>query len=215
MANKTTDKLELRVNETSEGRQNATELAINVLNDCLQRQANNVTSECDKLQEAADAVVNLTVEQAEATADLFNIEFLFKIDKQYQSLLQSKINSLEREISDINTQLDHLQADQVYLGEVVESLNELNEKSKNDFGDHWTKFSYDSETQSTDTAFDAVGTLIFNFTSVDLGFGFTKLDKYTRLKVSGELLCVSIKRPWFKPSLFDNPTFNFVSQATS
>ena len=31
------------------------------------------------------------------------------------------------------------------------------------------------------------------------------------IKVSGELLRVTIKRPWFRPSLFENPSLFFVS----
>lgn len=205
--------LKQRVNDTSERRRNATESAVNSRSDCLWNQTNDIndTRECTQLQEAADAVVNTTLENAGATADFFSSKFLLKTDQQYQSLLRSRIAALEREISEINTQLDHLQDDQVYLGEIVESFKPLNVMREND-DNQWMKFYYDPDIthfESTETDFNNIrATQVRNdSSSTQIKRSFSN----AKLKAIGELLPVSIKCPWFKPRLFDNPMLDFVS----
>ena len=208
LAGQASNALKQRVNDTSERRRNATDSAVNARSDCLQRQTNNDTRECTQFQEAANAVINTTLENAGATADFFSTKFLLKTGRQYQSLLRSRIAALEREIPEINMQLDHLQDNQVYLGEIVELFKPLNETRENDFDNQWVQLYYDSDT----THFEPIKT-IFNirargnplFTQVERSFSNAKL------KATGELLPVLIKRPWFKPTLFDNPMLDFVS----
>ena len=211
LAGRASNALKQRVNDTSERRRNATESAVNSRSDCLQNQTNNDTRECTQLQEAADAVVNTTLENAGATADFFSSKFLLKTDQQYQSLLRSRIVALEREISEINTQLDHLQDDQVYLGEIVESFKPLNVMREND-DNQWMKFYYDPDIthfESTETDFNNIrATQVRNdSSSTQIKRSFSN----AKLKAIGELLPVSIKCPWFKPRLFDNPMLDFVS----
>ena len=69
--------------------------------------------------------------------------------------MQARMTALEREISELNMQLDNLEGDQVYLGEITESIGELNGRREEGL-DQWMKFSYNSETtrtSSTETRF--------------------------------------------------------------
>ena len=224
----TTTTLQQRVNDTSKMRHNATESALNARNDCMQKRANNDTSECTKFQQAADTVVDTTFQNAGASAEFFSTKFLLKSNQQYQRFMQSRMAAIERKISEINTQLDNLQENQVYLGEIAETLMPLNETAENDLN-QWMKFYYNSETThvksseitagisttlSGSASFELEGIPLRVDASEKFGLEFARLQKSfsnANLKASGELLRVFIKRPWFKPSLFDNPMLKFVS----
>ena len=231
IAQQTTNELEQRVNVTSKKRNEAMEAAVNARNRCMQKQANDGEYEegeedpCTQFQEAANNIENTTMENARATAYYFSAAFLLKSNQQYQTFMQSRITALEREISEINTQLNHLQVDQVYLGEIATSINGLKEKKQQNFN-QWTKFNYNSETSHmrfTETSFGfsksmkgSAEIIGLGRADISLSFGFelTEMRKAfssAKLQASGELLRVFIKRPWFKPTLFDNPILNFVS----
>ena len=228
-AGKTTNALQKRIDATSENRNESTEAAVSARNRCMQKQANDEESTgsddpCAQFQEEADKVEDATSQNAEATAEYFSAAFLFKSNQQYQTFMRLRTAALESQISEINTQLDNLQADQVYLGEITESISGFEEMGEQGF-DQWMKFSYNSETTHMKTTEEKFGTSInvgisATIKAVSLGVsanaGFESAEmqrEFSRanLQASGELLRVFIKRPWFKPSLFDNPTLNFVS----
>ena len=219
----TTTTLQQRVNDTSKMRHNATESALNARNDCMQKRANNDTSECTKFQQDVDTVVDTTFQNAGASAEFFSTKFLLKSNQQYQRFMLSRMAATERKISEINTELDNLQENQVYLGEIAETLMPLNETINNQL--QWMKFYYNSETTHVESNEITSGFSysmsvsaainVFGFSmSSHLGMEFARMEKSlsnAKLQVSGELLRVFIKRPWFKPSLFDNIMLNFVS----
>ena len=234
-AQQTTNALEQRVNATSDERDEATEAAMNARNRCMQKQANqggesgegedSEEDPCAQFEESADRVEDTTLKNAGATANYLSASFLLKSNQQYRNYMQARMTALEREISEINTQLDNLEGDQVYLGEITESISELNGRGEEGL-DQWMKFSYNSETthvRTTETQFGinlSVGAkleipVVASGTgSLNAGFEFAELRKAfsnAKLQASGKLLRVFIKRPWFKPSLFDNPILNFVS----
>ena len=233
-AQQTTNALEQRVNATSDERDEATEAAINARNRCMQKQANqggesgegeDSEDPCAQFEESTDRVEGTTIKNAGATANYLSAAFLLKSNQQYQNYMQARMTALEREISEINMQLENLEGDQVYLGEITESISELNGREEEGL-DQWMKFSYNSETthvKTTETKFGinlSVGTkleipvVVSGTGSLNTGFEFAELRKAfsnAKLQASGKLLRVFIKRPWFKPSLFDNPILNFVS----
>ena len=234
-AQQTINAFEQRVNATSDERDEATEAAINARNRCMQKQANqsgesgegkdSEEDPCAQFEESADRVEDTTIKNAGATANYLSAAFLLKSNQQYQNYTQARMTALEREISELNKQLDNLEGDQVYLGEITESIRELNGRREEGL-DQWMKFSYNSETtrtSSTETRFGIslsfrtrvevpeIGSLS---ESIKTSFEFAELRKAfsnAKLQASGKLLRVFIKRPWFKPSLFDNPILNFVS----
>lgn len=234
VAQQTTYELERRVNATARKKNETIEAAVNARNKCMQKLASNNSREneegteedpCAQFEKSADSIEEKTVENAGATADLSSATFLLKSNQQYITFMQSRMTALEREISEINTQLNNLQADQVYLGDIADSINDLKEKAQQSI-DQWTKFDYNSETshmRSTEITFGLnfgikgsveVPEVAKGSGSFNAAFNFAEMHKAfnsANLQASGELLRVFIKRPWFKPSLFDNPTLNFVS----
>lgn len=232
-AQQTTNVLEQRVNATSDKRNDATEAAVRARNRCMQKQtasgggesADGEEDPCAQFEQSVDNVQDAAIETAGATAYYFSAAFLLKSNQQYQNYIQARMTALEREISEINTQLDNLEDNQVYLGEIAESISGLNGREGESLN-QWMKFYYNSETthiRSTETKFGIdirlgggveIPAVASVSRSLNFGFGFAEMRKAfsnAKLQASGELLRVFIKRPWFKPSLFDNSILNYVS----
>ena len=235
-AEQATNAMEQRVNYTSEKRDNATEAAIDARNECMSKRATNKTSTstkkskkdpCKTFQQAANSAVDATFQNAAASSEYFSASFLLKSNKQFQGFMDSRINALERQISEINDQLEHLKPNQVYLGEIAESpdLKAINDTGEQDLDSQWLKFDYSSDSTHIDTEQDTSSVAVGAGVSANFGKGSIGLSGHygkgtsemknafnsANLQASGELLRVFVKRPWFKPSLFDNPILNFVS----
>ena len=234
-AEQTTNALEQRVNYTSEKRDNATKAAVDARNECMNKKARNRTAPtrgkqdpCTKFKQSANSAVDATFQNAEASSEYFSASFLLTSNKQFQGFMQSRISALERQISEIDDQLDNLKENQVYLGEIAESaeLNAINEKGEQDLDSQWLKFDYSSDSTHIDTEQETSSLAVAAGITADLGLkgniglaghygkGTSEMKNAfnsANLQASGELLRVFIKRPWFKPSLFDNPILNFVS----
>ena len=238
------DALQKKVNYTTEKRDNATQEAIKARNECVQqsakegvpaesdapekRAAGDITSgdPCNKLKQATEGVVDATFQQAQAKSEFFSSSFLLNSNGKYESFLQSKIQSIEREIDEINEQLKDSQA---YLGEVVDSkefsaLNKLGNETAQDLDSEWLQFEYDYDSSHIKTDQDTSSlNIAAGFSAGEPGASLAASGYYGKstadlkqalnsasLKASGELLRVTIKRPWFRPSLFENPAFYFV-----
>ena len=233
-ADQTTNALEQRVNYTSQKRDNATKTAVNARNECMNDRATNTSQStgdkdpCNKFQEAADSAVDSTFQQAQASSEYFSASFLLKSNEQFQSFMQSRMAALERQITQLNSQLDNLKESQVYLGEIAESaeLKAINENGEQDRDSQWLKFDYNSDSTHIDTKQETQSLSVSAGISVGFkhsasvglaghyGKGTAEMKNAfnsANLHASGELLRVFIKRPWFKPSLFDNTILNFVS----
>lgn len=182
---------------------------------------------CNDFKQATEGAVDATFQQAQASMEYFSSSFLLNSNKQYESFLQSRISSLDSEIREIN---DSLHESRVYLGELADSnefnsLNKLGNETTQDFDSEWMQFEYDSDSSHIHTDQDKTSL------NVAAGFGVgtpgASLDasgyygkgtadlmqavNSANLKASGELLRVTIKRPWFRPSLFEDPSLFFVS----
>ncbi len=90
----------------------------------------------------------------------------------------------------------------------------------------WLEFDFDSEQYQSEKIYDTFsisagvsgGAKVFGFTvggaSVSGGFSGSDLQSEmskATLKAKGKLLRVHIKRPWFKPAVFDDRNLEFVS----
>ena len=236
-AEQATNAMEERVNYTSEKRDNATQAAVDARNECMSKRANNKTSSstkkgkkdpCNTFQQAANSAVDATFQNAAASSEYFSASFLLKSNKQFQSFMDSRINALEKQIAEINEQLDDLKPNQVYLGEIAESpdLKAINDTGEQDLDSQWLKFDYSSDSTHIDTEQETSSLAVAAGVSANFGpKGSIGLNGHygkgesemknafnsANLQASGELLRVFVKRPWFKPSVFDNPILNFVS----
>ena len=228
--------LQEKVNSSREHRDNATSTALEDRFKCMQQnmsaQSTNPDNPCESFEKATDETVDATFQHAQASAEYFSSAFLLNSDKLYGHFLQLRIDAIEREIEEIDTQLDNLNGDQVYLGGVVDSkefsaLNEHGNGTGQDLDSEWMQFEYDYDSTHIDTTQDkssisvaaglniAIATTGFSLgASAHYGKGAADLVKAVNsasLKASGEILRVTIKRPWFRPSLFEDPLLYFVS----
>ena len=228
-AKRTTDALQQKSDIRSQRRDNATRDAVDAQIKCMNKRSTNrdQTSEgqdpCDEYEEEADHAVDATYEQAEASSEYFSANLLLRSEQRFQKFMQSKMSALEQQISELENQLAKLKGSQVYLGAIAESpeFESLN-KGSGEAEDKWLKFDYNSDSTHTNTAGNSNSVSVTTGISVPLlvtvNSHYNKDEEEMReafnsanLQASGELLRVFIKRPWFKPSLFDNPVFNFVS----
>ena len=195
------------------------------------RAATDLTSDpCEHLKQATEGAVDATFQQAQASSELYSSSFLLNSNEKYESFMQSRITAIKRDIGEIEEQLNNLDKGQVYLGEIADSkefkaLNQLENQTVQDYDSEWLQFEYDYDSTHIDTSQDS------SSLGVSAGFGggikgaslaasayygkgtadLQQAVNSASLKASGELLRVSIKRPWFRPSLFENPVLYFVS----
>ena len=226
-----------KANYSTEKRNNATREALTVRSNCLSKNVEQIKPKqksaatedpCEKFKNAVDDVVSTTLQQAQAYSELLTLSFLLKADGWYEYYLRSKIQSIDRKIEKINSQLYDSQDQSVYLGVIADSvlaLNQLDTDPSKGGGNNWMQFEFShiSSKQETNKVTTKVTTGLeisakFNnvtFTAsskpgVEVGVVNDAL-KRSNVKISGELLRVTIKRPWLQPSLFENPTLYFVS----
>ena len=230
--------LSKKVSDTAKKRDNATHETIKARTDCIHQNAQGEVNKtersgndpCNKLSEATDNAVDATFQNAQASSEYFSSSFLLNSNNQYSSFLKGRIDALEREIRDIDAQLEDLKASQVYLGGVADSkefeaLNRQGNETLQDYDSEWMQFEFDSDSSHIHTdehksslnvaagmgggvkgaSLDASG--YYGKSTADL----MQAVNSASLKASGELLRVTIKRPWFRPSLFENPLLYFVS----
>ena len=187
--------------------------------------------ECNKFKQANSDAVTATFNQAQVRSEYESAAFLLNTKGQFNDFLSSRANSLKREIASIDVELAESKP---YLGGVADSkefrdLNSLLNDTEQNLDDAWTAFEYDSDSSHMDSdqetksfsaslGFDVI--IPAHFVPISIGaavnFGLEMADlkqafNSANLKVSGELLRVVIKRPWFKPSIFQDPSLSFVS----
>lgn len=91
--------------------------------------------------------------------------------------------------------------------------------------DNWLQFSFDSDSMDERTEESSSyqlttvsGGVHFLFFHIGGSYTHSKQTSHfqqqlatSKMKAKGKLLRVNIKRPWFKPEIFEDPTLNFVS----
>ena len=244
-ANKTVDTLQKKVTYTTQKRDNATQEVVKARSECMNQNAQKgiptetkkkravtdpTSDPCQHLKQATDGAVDATFQQAQASSELYSSSFLLNSNEKYESFMQSRITAIQRDVDEIDEQLNNLDKGQVYLGEIADSkefkaLNQLENQTVQDYDSEWLQFEYDYDSTHIDTSQDTSSFGVsagfgggIKGASLDAsayyGKGTADLQQAVNsasLKASGELLRVSIKRPWFRPSLFENPVLYFVS----
>ncbi len=207
--------------------QNKTKEAIRAKYECLKANSTKGPA-CMKLRAATEEAVDSTFTKAQASAQYQSIAFTLNSDKKFGSFLNARISSLQQELSELESELRHSEP---YLGPIADSrdfqnLNHLLNETEQNLDDNWLQFEYDSDSSHVKTSQESnsvnVVTRISAGYPLGLSFGLgvnagksdTDLNQAissANVKVSGELLRVSVKRPWFKPSIFEDSTLSFVS----
>ena len=229
-AQQTLDTLNQTVATASADQKNKTEEAIKARYECLKSNASlgQQSESCQKLKSATESAVDSTFTQAQVNAQYQSAAFTLNSEQKFNSFLNVRVLSLQQELAELESELRHTEP---YLGPVADShdfqdLNKLLNETEQNLDDEWLQFEYDSdsshvngsqEANSVNVAFGlSVG--IPNGLGLGLGVNVGKGDTDLKqaissasVKVAGELLRVTIKRPWFKPSIFEDTTLYFVS----
>ena len=177
---------------------------------------NVTTPECvayeDSLLEVKSAILN----HAELYACHQDVDYQIN---QTRSSYQKLIEQIDIEVSSLQLTLEHSAAKLATLARQVGEGSSLSSDSR------WLAFEFDSKT----TSFDGVTIQQFASTAANYGANaalwsvksslaagangsetrFRRAMNRARVKVKGELLRVTVNRPWFRPSLFENTDLTF------
>lgn len=239
-ANETLGILNANLNRTTHERDDKARAAASSMMDCISENVqsnstqnavatdNSSPSACDNFKKANEDAVSATFQQAQVKMDLESASFLLNSNEQFNNFLGMRISNLQSEITAIDSDLESVT--DPYLGGVADSsefqnLNSILNETGQDLDDEWTGFEYDSDSSHVDSdeetnsmnvaAGFAVGVKgLAVKASANYAKGTTDMKKALNsasLKVSGELLRVVIKRPWFRPEIFTDPSLYFVS----
>ena len=187
--------------------------------DCLKNESNcQLLNDNNSTNSAIEAMIN--------EADAYSL---------YQSVMyfdnpNSFKKQLQKEKGDLQAQMDvirgYLTSSSPYLGAIINpsplAVANLTDAYRDD---QWLQFDYDydSYSKTTDrerTTEEVRAHASFHFLFFSAGGDYSsnketedfnqKLSKAS-IRVKGELLRVNIKRPWFKPEIFDYPDLTYVS----
>ena len=173
------------------------------------------TPECvayeDSLFEAKSAILN----HAELYACHRDIDYQIN---QTRSSYQKLIEQIDTEILSLQLTLEHSAA------KLTNLARQVGGESGQSTDSQWLAFDFDSKT----TSFDGVAIQQFASTAANYGANaalwsvkssqagadgngaqFRRAMNRARVKVKGELLRVTVNRPWFRPSLFENTDLMF------
>ena len=228
-----TSQLKTKLDAATTQTVNKTSDAGQALTSCIHSNSNSTTnrttSQCQDYRRANADAVTASFQQAQVKSEYESAQFLLNSKGQFNSFLTARVDTLERELASLNAQLNA--SSNVHLGGLADSrefqnLNKLFNETEQSLDDNWLEFEYDSDSSHINTQQDTsshniaagIGIGAPGIASFDGGFnygkGTTDLKQALNsasLKVSGSVLRVVIKRPWFKPSLFSDPSLSFVS----
>ena len=240
-ANETLKSLDSKLTESTELRENKTASATTSMMDCMSENAQQAppgsndtssntggqTTACNKFKQANSDAVTATFQQAQVKLEYESAAFLLNSKGQFNDFLTMRTESLQRQIRSIDADLN---ASEPFLGGVADSrefrnLNSVLNETEQNLDDAWTAFEYDSDSSHIDTDQETSSLNVAASFGVGApGFGLQASANYAKgtadlkqalnsanLKVSGEVLRVVIKRPWFRPNIFTDPALSFVS----
>ena len=228
-ANKTLSHLGGAVTAASNEQTNKTEEAMNARNECL-RSNDSLSESCSRMQGAMEGAVDATFSKAQVTSQYQTAAFTLNTDQQFNSFLNARVSSLQQELAELDNELKRAEP---YLGPIADSrdfqdLHNVLNATEQSLDDEWLQFEYDSDSSHASTSQDSTSVNVaigLSYKSpipyglsaggnLNVGYSHTDLSQAissASVKVSGELLRVTIKRPWFKPGIFDDTSLSFVS----
>ena len=182
-----------------------------------------IEDDCKRFGGGTDSTIKSLLSEANAFARSAIFSYLSQPNGGYTDSLRSEANRLKGEMSRIYSLLGEASP---YLGGLTDAsplaIANLTDEYKDD---QWLQFEYNSASSSSrqDDSYE------YSSSSTSGGFHFfffggggssysqseERTHEYAlataNLTVKGELLRVNIKRPWFKPEIFDDPGLTYVS----
>ena len=183
---------------------------------------NGEPQSCQDYDVKRKAAIDAMLVEAEAFSTYQFVDY-FKNPAEYTAHLETERGRLTAQLRRIE---GYLGGSSAYLGGLIDSsplaVSNLTESYKDD---EWLQFDYDHDSYFKNTDEETTTEAIRKTWSTHVLFfhasGESTYNKNTHdyneklassnLRVKGELLRVNIKRPWFKPELFEIPDLNFVS----
>ena len=184
--------------------------------------SDSVNIDCQTYENASQELLQVSSEEASAKADqdvfLWNtrnresyIQYL-KGQKYELSIQHERLYNLLGEMDPLSGGI--LDADQLAVANLSDTYK----------GDNWLQFSFDSSSLNENTeasssygSISASEKIHFLFFHIGGSYTHTKQTSHfqqqlasSNMKAKGKLLRVNIKRPWFKPEVFEDPTLNYV-----
>lgn len=229
------DKLQQEVDAAKSNQENKTQEAMKARAACISQNYNQKNGSktpesdaCKNFKDSTGNAVDATFQHAQLQSEYFSASFFLQSKERYNSFLSTRIQAIEKQIAEVDEMLNNTTP---YLGGIADSrefqnLNKIMNETEQNLDDQWEQFEYDSDSTHIDTKMDSsslnVGAGVGFAVPGEFGgqgsfnYGKTTADlkqavNSASLKVAGELLRVTIKRPWFKPSIFEDPTLFFVS----
>ena len=206
-------------------KQQASENVTNHLNMMYQCMIDNTGTgpECENFQKNAKPTINSLVAQSNEYASSEFLRYLTEPNGNYIESLKNEANRLKDEMSRIYSLLGEASP---YLGGLIDASSLAIANLTNEYkDDQWLQFEYESsdsssktdDTHTTSSSSTGGGAHFFFFGGG--GSSSSSSDERTHenklamanISVKGELLRVNIKRPWFKPEIFDDPGLTYVS----
>ena len=187
---------------------------------CIGNGTKSGSQDCENFQSAQENTANALFQLANKYSEWQTLDFFLNSTSLLGSALQGQIDQLNQELGVLEDQLIDTFG---YLGDIAESKQlEFSNLTDNGRDDEWLQFNFDSQSSEEDTEKESTSFHVatsFSYAglfSVGGSYGHTEANyaasiASARLKASGELLRVQILRPWFRPTLFEDPSLSFVS----
>lgn len=192
--------------------------------ECLKDESTCPFNEPDN--NSTKAAIEAMIEEAEAFS-LYQSVSYFDSPNDFRKQLQKERDNLQAQLNVIR---GYLTSSSPYLGAIINPLPlavaNLTDAYRDD---QWLQFDYNydnyfmnTDKESTTEAIKAQAHIRILFFSAGGDYSSNKkTDDFNQklskasIRVKGELLRVNIKRPWFKPEIFDYPDLTYVSCLTA
>ncbi len=180
-------------------------------------------ADCENFEKNAKLTIDSLVAQSDEYASSEFLTYLAEPNGNYIESLKNEASRLKDEISRIYSLLGEASP---YLGGLIDTSSLAIANLTNEYkDDQWLQFEYESsdsysrtdDTRETSSSSTSASAHFFFFGGG--GSSSSSSDERTHenklamanISVKGELLRVNIKRPWFKPEIFDDPGLTYVS----
>ena len=189
---------------------------------CL-RDPSGTSNDCSNYDKDRELVIETLLNESQAFSAYQYANYFDQSKADFIRHLQAEKDSLDAQASTISALLGEASP---YLGGILDAPSlEVAGLADSHADDEWMQFEYDSnsfeENKHTEqTSLSVTAQMSFHILffgghgeysySKDTAHLNDQLAKST-MRVKGELLRVTIKRPWFKPEVFENPELTYVS----
>ena len=176
---------------------------------------------CASMSKLSQDLTSYLANEADATANVG--DYVWSNKGEYVKSLKAEKEELETQKQLVKASLGKvdpliggvLNSDPIVIASIIDSKKE----------DQWMQFAFDSEDFKQDTSYKSSHTSIsasaraggwfwsagYSYSRSKSKTSFQDAMSQSTLKAKGKLLRIHIKRPWFKPEVFDDRNLNFVS----